>query len=213
MQRSIFRRLLMGALFTAALVTTISYITNVKAEELPRYFYDYFQQTNNMEKSSTELPQKGDVKHAGRQIPKAESLFNVEGGLTKMVTATGYTAGYESTGKTESHPGYGITYSGVKTRRDRVSTVAADPSVFPIGTLLYIPGYGYGMVADTGSAIKGRKIDLYYESVKDVYEEWGKRDLQVFVLKEGDGSLTEPEMEAINKEGSLPVFKPVPSSI
>ncbi|WP_244504263.1 3D domain-containing protein [Salibacterium halotolerans] len=202
----------MGVLFTVALVTTISYITNVKAEELPRYFYDYFQQTNE-KKSSIELPQKGGVKHAGRQIPEAESLFNVEGGLTKMVTATGYTAGYESTGKTASHPGYGITYSGVKARRDRVSTIAADPSVFPIGTLLYIPGYGYGMVADTGSAIKGSKIDLYYESVKDVYDEWGKRNLQVFVLKEGDGSLTEPEMEAINKEGILPVFNPVPSSI
>ncbi|MGY4689091.1 3D domain-containing protein [Salibacterium sp. K-3] len=202
----------MCVLFTAALVTTVSYITNVQAAELPRYFYDYFQESS-AEKTSMPLPLKGDVKHAGRKIPEAESLFKVENGLTETVTATGYTAGYESTGKTESHPGYGITYSGVKARRDRVSTIAADPSFFPIGTVMYIPGYGYGVVADTGSAIKGRKIDLYYDTVEDVYEEWGKRNIRVFVLKKGDGSLTEPEMEAINKRRGVPVFNRTPSSV
>ena len=75
------------------------------------------------------------------------------------VTATGYTAGYESTGKKPGHPQYGITYSGVKVKRDRntLSTIAADPDVFPLGSILYIPGYGYGIVADIGSAIKGQK--------------------------------------------------------
>src|SRR5690606_24522080 len=77
------------------------------------------------------------------------------------VEATGYTAGPESTGKDIGHPQYGITYSGVKVRRAHVSTIAADPDVFPIGSVLYIPDYGYGVVADTGSAIKGHKIDLY----------------------------------------------------
>src|SRR5699024_6775981 len=72
------------------------------------------------------------------------------------VTATGYTAGKESTGKTPNHPLYGVTYSGVKVTRGTFSTIAADPDVFPIGTILYIPDYGYGVVADTGSAIKGK---------------------------------------------------------
>ncbi|MFS8578519.1 MAG: hypothetical protein LOD88_00635, partial [Novibacillus thermophilus] len=47
------------------------------------------------------------------------------------VLATGYTAGVESTGKTESHPAYGITKSGIKVHRGVYSTVAADPDVFP----------------------------------------------------------------------------------
>ncbi|MFZ4450812.1 3D domain-containing protein [Salibacterium aidingense] len=219
MPNSIIRRLLMVILFGLAVITTASYITNVNAQELPGYFYDYMQKPSQGERDSRHLPMKTNSEYFKKEVPaqttenmpEAELLFKVEDGLTEMVTATGYTAGYESTGKTEEHPGYGVTYSGVKVRRDQVSTVAADPAVFPIGTILYIPEYGYGIVADTGSAIKGKKLDLYYDSVEDVYEEWGKRKIKVHVLQEGDGSLTESELDAINKEGALPVFQPSPS--
>src|SRR5699024_8699756 len=64
---------------------------------------------------------------------------------TSTVVATRYTAGHESTGKTEGHPDYGITYSGVEVKRDLYSTIAADLDTFPIGTILYIPDYGYGV--------------------------------------------------------------------
>jgi 3D (Asp-Asp-Asp) domain-containing protein len=115
------------------------------------------------------------------------------------VTATGYTAGIESTGKTPKHPQYGITYSGVKVRKSKVSTIAADTKVFPLGTLLYIPGYGYGIVADTGSAIKGNKIDLFFWSKKEVYANWGKRNVKVYVLKKGDGKVTEMMLDQLNE--------------
>jgi len=114
------------------------------------------------------------------------------------VVATGYTAGIESTGKSPGHPAYGITYSGVKVRRDHVSTVAADPKIFPIGTLLYIPGYGYGVVADTGSKIKGHKIDLYFETKRDVFRNWGKKTVHVQVLKRGEGKLKEAWLNKLN---------------
>jgi len=121
----------------------------------------------------------------------------------KIVTATGYTAGVESTGKTQGDPAYGITYSGVHVRRDLYSTVAADPAIFPIGTILYIPGYGYGVVADTGSAINGNRLDLYYPTVEDVYDEWGKRKLKVFVIEKGNGTLSETLMNRLNQSGIL----------
>ncbi|SDC01747.1 3D (Asp-Asp-Asp) domain-containing protein [Paenibacillus sp. UNCCL117] len=109
------------------------------------------------------------------------------------VTATGYYAGPESTGKRPGHPEYGVTYSGLKVSRDygSLSTIAADPHIFPLGTILYIPGYGYGVVADTGGAIKGNRIDLYFETKDQVYKEWGKKTLKVFVVRLGDGKLTE----------------------
>ena len=116
-----------------------------------------------------------------------------------VVTATGYTAGVESTGKRPGDRGYGITYSGVKVRRGIVSTIAADPKVFPIGTLLYIPGYGYGVVADTGKAIKGNRIDLYFETPSQVYREWGKRTVKVDVLVRGSGKLTEAQMVELGR--------------
>ncbi|PYI57589.1 hypothetical protein DLM86_03055 [Paenibacillus flagellatus] len=107
------------------------------------------------------------------------------------VTATGYYAGVESTGKHPGHPQYGITSSGVKARKGVLSTIAADPKVFPMGTILYIPGYGYGIVADTGSAIKGNKIDLYFATKDQVYKEWGKRTVNVFVVRMGNGRVSE----------------------
>ncbi|MEK3884166.1 3D domain-containing protein [Paenibacillus sp. PL2-23] len=126
------------------------------------------------------------------------------------VVATGYTAGVESTGKRPGHPGYGITYSGVKVRRDQVSTIAADPKLFPIGTLLFIPGYGYGVVADTGSAIKGNRIDLYFDTISEVYEQWGKRKVEVQVLRRGTGKLTETWLNDINE--AVEVGKSIPQS-
>jgi 3D (Asp-Asp-Asp) domain-containing protein len=115
------------------------------------------------------------------------------------VIATGYTAGVESTGKTPDHPEYGITYSGVKVRRDIFSTIAADRKVFPIGTVLHIPGYGYGVVADTGSAIKGKKIDLFYHTTKEVFAEWGKKKVKVKVIYKGKGKLNEKELDRLNR--------------
>lgn len=117
------------------------------------------------------------------------------------VTATGYTAGFESTGKTSKHPQYGITYSGVKVRRDKnaVSTIAADPRIIPLGSILYIPGYGYAVVADTGSAIKGRKIDLYFATTKQVYKEWGKKTVEVQLIKRGSGKCTESMLKSLSK--------------
>lgn len=108
------------------------------------------------------------------------------------ITATGYYAGKESTGKSPGDPEYGITFSGMSVKRDKdgISTIAADPKVFPIGTVLFIPGYGYGIVADTGSGIRGKKIDLYYETKEQVYQEWGKKDVTVYIVKTGPGKLT-----------------------
>ncbi|MGJ7920098.1 3D domain-containing protein [Neobacillus sp. LXY-4] len=125
----------------------------------------------------------------------------------KTVVATGYTAGYESTGKNPGHPEFGITYSGVKVKRDLFSTVAADLNVFPIGTILFIPGYGYGVVADKGGAINGNEVDLYYDTVDEVYNEWGKRTLDVYIIEMGNGTLTENRLTELNENEAMQVFR------
>lgn len=66
----------------------------------------------------------------------------------------------------------GITASGTKAKD---GTVAADTAHYPFGTIMYIPGYGYGRVEDRGSAIKGpNRLDLFYKSKKDALQ-WGRR--------------------------------------
>lgn len=118
------------------------------------------------------------------------------------MVATGYYAGVESTGKHPGHPEYGITRSGIKVKRDEsgLSTIAADPKIFPMGSVLYIPGYGYGIVADTGGAIKGKKIDLFYNTKEDIYKEWGKKKLNVYLVKKGDGKVNQKKWNELVQE-------------
>lgn len=73
----------------------------------------------------------------------------------------------------------GVTASG---RRAGPGTIAADTSLYPFGTVLYVPGYGYGVVADRGSAIQGRHIDLYFRTHRQA-KEWGRRQLAVKVWR------------------------------
>ncbi|GIN74915.1 hypothetical protein J14TS2_53900 [Bacillus sp. J14TS2] len=162
-------------------------------------------------KDTTEKLEESDTYHGNilRDINQLEDLDKQDWSKypSKEVVATGYTAGVESTGKEPDHPSYGITYSGVEVTRDVYSTIAADTDVFPLGTILFIPGYGYGVVADTGSKIKGNKIDLYYQTVDDVYNEWGKQTVEVFIIEEGDGKLTEETLASLNEEESIQVFR------
>ncbi|MEB3102470.1 3D domain-containing protein [Ferviditalea candida] len=141
-----------------------------------------------------------DRQSAGQLNPLMAALSSGPLVLKDMeVVATGYTAGPESTGKNIGHPEYGLTYSGVRVRRSLVSTIAADPKVFPLGSLLYIPGYGYGVVADIGSAIKGNRIDLYFETKDQVYSEWGKKKVKILVVRRGDGKVTEQMIDLLNE--------------
>jgi 3D (Asp-Asp-Asp) domain-containing protein len=56
--------------------------------------------------------------------------------------------------------------------------VAVDPTVIPLGTRMYIPGYGPGIAADTGTAIKGLRIDLWFPTLEQTYQ-WGKRTVTI----------------------------------
>lgn len=78
----------------------------------------------------------------------------------------------------------GITASGTACVRDEggYSTIAVDPRVIPLGTKMYIEGYGYAIAQDTGGAIKGNIIDLYFNSYGETMN-WGRRNVKVYILK------------------------------
>jgi peptidoglycan DL-endopeptidase CwlO len=84
------------------------------------------------------------------------------GGRTLTVVATGYSIhGHTATG---APTGWGV--------------VAVDPSVIPLGTKLTIPGYGSGVAADTGGAIQGATIDLWFPTVAQA-RAWGRRTVTI----------------------------------
>jgi len=110
---------------------------------------------------------------------RASSISDFSYSRSYNMVATAYTAGPESTGKSPGMRGYGITASGM---RVQPGVVAVDPRVIPLGTRLYVQGYGYSIAADTGSAIKGKRIDVYIKSLSEAYK-WGRRTVAVYVLK------------------------------
>jgi 3D (Asp-Asp-Asp) domain-containing protein len=90
------------------------------------------------------------------------------------VTATAYTASCEGCS--------GITATGVniKDNPDK-KVISVDPSVIPLGTEVYVEGYGYAVAADTGGAIKGNKIDVFIPDKQDAIN-WGKKQVEVKIL-------------------------------
>ena len=74
--------------------------------------------------------------------------------------------------------GAGITATGIKARN---GIVAVDPNVIPLGTRVYVPGYGVALAADTGGAIVGKKIDLCMEDYGQAIG-FGRRRVEVYVL-------------------------------
>lgn len=76
----------------------------------------------------------------------------------------------------------GITASGTKAKE---GTIAADTRLYPFGTIMYVPGYGYGRVEDRGGAIRGEKIDLYFRTHQEALE-WGRRHKRVKIWFQPD---------------------------
>lgn len=77
-------------------------------------------------------------------------------------------------------PGNGITASGLPARR---GIIAVDPRVIPLGTRVYIPGYGLALAADTGGAIKGNIVDLCMEEFEECWQ-FGRRMVKVYILSD-----------------------------
>lgn len=88
--------------------------------------------------------------------------------------ATAYYPGRRSCGRWAT----GYTATGAKAEK---GVVAVDERVIPMGTRLYIPGYGFAVAADRGGAIKGRRIDLCFDTYEEAVE-FGRRRIWVYRL-------------------------------
>jgi len=127
------------------------------------------------------VPRVGDVLQSP---PGADaSVDGPDGGTTMKVSATAYTPWDPGCG--------GLSVIERKIANYRMpagwGVVAVDPSVIPLGTKLYVPGYGYAYAADTGGAIKGAKIDVCYWSggpsaAHSAAVSWGRRTVTITIL-------------------------------
>ncbi len=108
-------------------------------------------------------PDSQSIVVTGRQVPYLQRLDLV---------ATAYGAGEDWLSDT--------TYLGLQVHD---GVVAVDPSVIPLGSLLYVDGYGFAIAADTGSAIRGARIDLYYGEDPAFVRDFGLQPRKVYLIQ------------------------------
>lgn len=97
-----------------------------------------------------------------------------EKGKTMTVTATAYTAKCEGC--------TGITSTGLDLNADPdKKVIAVDPNVIPLGTEVYVEGYGKAIAGDVGGAIKGNKIDIHVPT-KEEANSWGVQTVDIEIL-------------------------------
>ena len=97
--------------------------------------------------------------------PEAAAVVSADGGWSARaltVSATGYSM-------------RGSTATGAPTGP---GVVAVDPGVIPLGTRMTIPGYGEGVAADTGGAVRGASIDLWFPTLAQA-QAWGRRTVTI----------------------------------
>lgn len=82
-----------------------------------------------------------------------------------------------------AYAGDTITYMGTTPVRDPdgISTIAVDPSIIPLGSKVYIPGYGLAIASDTGGLINGNRIDLFLNS-EDECINWGVQTVSLYLI-------------------------------
>lgn len=122
------------------------------------------------------------IQKSSKSTPKSSAAVSVSrnnsaapsGGKEFYVSATAYTA--------ECNGCSGITATGINLKSNpNLKVIAVDPSVIPLGSKVWVEGYGYAVAGDTGGAIKGNKIDLHFPN-KDAAYKFGNRQVKVKII-------------------------------
>ncbi|WP_217586333.1 LysM peptidoglycan-binding and 3D domain-containing protein [Lentibacillus saliphilus] len=115
------------------------------------------------------------AKTVSRSVSNNDTSKQKVEGRTIAVTATAYTA--ECTGCS------GITYTGVDLNKNRhAKVIAVDPNLIPLGSKVYVEGYGYATAEDIGGAIKGNRIDIHVPTKTEAFN-WGVREVNVTIIE------------------------------
>lgn len=118
---------------------------------------------------------KDKIVAVGTKVITTVASRGASAGEEFYVTATAYTPFCNGCN------GYSATGLNLKANPD-LKVIAVDPSVIPLGTKVWVEGYGYAVAADTGGSIKGNKIDVLFQSKSDAYK-WGRKKVLIKILE------------------------------
>lgn len=188
-------------------IVRVEKVTDVVEE--PLEFATVTQKDNNLESGKQQVVQEGKtgkvqktyevILENGQEVSKTLISENVMENATDKIVAVGtkemtqlVSRGTEtgkefyvsSTAYTASCNGCsGKTATGIDLHANPgAKIIAVDPSAIPLGTKVYVEGYGYAIAADTGTRIKGNKIDVFFASQSDAYR-WGQRTVKIKILQ------------------------------
>ncbi len=109
-----------------------------------------------------------------KRVTKSVSRSAPSGGKTLYMASTAYTANCSGCS--------GVTATGINLKANpNTKVIAVDPNVIPLGTKVYVDGYGYAIAGDTGGAITGNRIDVFFPSSSKAYS-WGSKTVKVKIL-------------------------------
>ena len=121
---------------------------------------------NKQTAQSSQEKSKGKIVQASQQESNNQTLY---------VTATAYTAYCDGCS--------GVTRTGIDLRANpNQKVIAVDPNVIPLGSKVWVEGYGTAIAGDTGSAIKGKRIDLFIPSHEEAMR-YGVREVKIEVIE------------------------------
>ncbi|SES32687.1 peptidoglycan-binding protein [Salipaludibacillus aurantiacus] len=131
------------------------------------------EENSEEESQETEADESSDSSSNASADSQSESSGSTEGTVL-TVEATAYTAYCNGCS--------GMTYTGLDLRNNPdKKVIAVDPNIIPLGSKVYVEGYGTAVAGDIGGAIKGHKIDLFMPDRTDAIQ-FGRRTLEITVL-------------------------------
>ena len=138
------------------------------------------QETTATAEPSSPFREEAEIKI--EETPRAEDALDFTSAKQLLVEATAYTNNAEDTvtfdDRVLTRSGYDVTdtilYEGMR-------IIAVDPAIIPLGTRVYVEGFGMAIALDTGSAIKGHKIDLMMDTKEEAVT-FGRQPLTIWVI-------------------------------
>ena len=184
-------------------------IINVEKQELvqnePINFETIVEKDENLDKSVSKVKSEGvngekevtyeviykDGVESSRNVTSTKTIVEPQNEIVVKGTGQVYASrGGESINYKEKLNCVATAYSGDRTTAtgrapvrnpSGISTIAVDPSFIPLGSKVYVEGYGYAIASDTGGAIKGNIIDLFLNSSSECWS-WGRRPVTVLIV-------------------------------
>ncbi|MDN4493426.1 3D domain-containing protein [Ureibacillus aquaedulcis] len=130
------------------------------------------QSQNDDKKIETQQASKS--KSSEPKVAKSTIEEEPDSGKEFMVTATAYTAYCEGCS--------GTTAIGIDLRSNpNQRVIAVDPNIIPLGSRVWVEGYGEAIAGDTGGAIKGNKIDVFIPTQNEALQ-WGRKQVKIKIL-------------------------------